>query len=191
MKKFLSLVAVMFAVSIIAFAAEQKKEEQAKEPGKEKRGERITLNIDGVQCAGCAKVLTSTLGECGFKIADTLTPNKDGPVQVQATCQGECDLAACSAQVKEAKTPHRAQSPPSVALVLFSKLDEKSAQDALTACRKIKGVDGAACKADPKTGEIQVKISGGQKITPQQITQALSEAGIQAHLTKGTSAKGG
>jgi copper chaperone CopZ len=190
MKKTFVLTAVLLAASIVGFAVEQKKEEQAKEPGKEKRGQQVTLSIDGVECAGCANVLTSALSECGFKIADKLVPNKDGPVQVQATCEGGCDLAACASQVNEAKTPHRAQSPPGLAIVLFSKLNEKSSQEALTACRKIKGVDGAACKADPKTGQIQIKIvAAGQKVTPEQITQALSDAGIQAQLTKATSAK--
>lgn len=189
MKKFVVLTAVLLSATVVVFAAAQDKE-QNKDPGKEKGGgKRLTLSIEGVECAGCARVLSATLGECGFKVAGSLTPNKDGPVQVVATSKEGSDLAACATKVKDAQTPHRAQSPPSLSVVVFSKLDEKTSQEALTACRKIKGVDGAACKADAKTGQIQLKIAGDQKVTTEEITKALSDAGIQAQLTKSTSTR--
>lgn len=196
MRRFFALAAValvaaaVFTVSVAAQKTEQKKEGQAKESKKEQsregkeQGQRLTLNIAGVECGNCARVLTSTLNGCGIKLAVKLEPNPDGPVQVAATCEGECDLGACAAKVNAAKTPHRDKTPPGMSLVLFSKLDDKTAEEALTACRKIKGVDGAACKVDAKTGEIDIKIAGGQKITPPQIVQALREAGIQAQPTK-------
>ena len=195
MRKFLAVTTVLVAAAT-AFAvyaqepkAEQKKEGQAKEQRKEEQGKeqgrRLTLNIDGVECGGCARVLTATLTECKLKLAGDLAPNKDGPAQVVVTCEGECDLGACASKVNEAKTPHRETRQPSLSVILFSKLDERSSQEALTACRKIKGVDGGGCKANAATGEIEVKIAGGQKVTPQQISQAFREAGIEVQLAKG------
>ena len=179
---------VLLAVMSIAVQAQETKKRT--EPATSERGQKITLNIEGVECGGCARVLTAALTECKLQLAGKLEPNKDGPSQVIVTCEGECDLAACAAKVAEAKTPHREQAKPGMCLVLFSKLDETSAKEAVTACRKIKGVEGAACKADAAKGEIHIKLAGGEKISAEQIVQALRDAGIQAQTTKAKTAAG-
>jgi len=188
MRKFVALAtfAMFVAVSLAVCAQETKKETRKDRPDREskERGQKITLNIEGVECGGCAKVLTSALTECKLQLAGKLEPNKDGPSQITATCEGECDLAACAAKIADAKTPHREQAKPGMCLVVFSKLDDTSAKEAVTACRKIEGVDGTACKADAAKGEIHIKLSGKQKVTPEQIVQALKDAGVQAQLAR-------
>jgi len=85
--------------------------------------------------------------------------------------------------VNRAQTPHREKVPPTLTLVLFADLDAESASTALAACRKIEGVDGRACQADAKTGEIQLRISGEEKVTVAQILTAMTDAGIKAQTT--------
>jgi hypothetical protein len=164
--------------------AQEKKKDEATKDSKKGKGERITLSVDGVECPGCAKVLSTTLKECGLEVAGNLAPNKDGPSQIAATCEADCDLGACAAKVNDAKTPHREKRPPSLTIVLFSKVDDQKSQDVSAALRKINGVDGGASKTDAKAGEIHVRLKGGQKVTADQIIKALSDAGIQAQATK-------
>jgi hypothetical protein len=100
-----------------------------------------------------------------------------------ANCSAACDLGAAAAKVNQAQTPHREKAAPALTLVLFAGLDNRSAPAALAACRKIEGVDGSACEADPKAGEIHVRFSGKQKVTLEQIASALKDAGIPARTT--------
>ena len=99
-----------------------------------------------------------------------------------AVSPNEFDLGQ-AAKVNRAQTPHREKVPPTLTLVLFADLDAESASTALAACRKIEGVDGRACQADAKTGEIQLRISGEEKVTVAQILTAMTDAGIKAQTT--------
>lgn len=163
--------------------------QDTREPRNEKNlpspaGEKITLNVEGAECDTCVHMLTTVLQDCKLQIASKFEPNPDGPTQVVVSCPAGCDLSACASKVAECKTPHRHESPPRLCLVMFAKLDEMSAKEAVSACRKLKGVDGAACKADIPKGEIHVKLTGGQKVTPEQLIQAFRESGVQVQLTR-------
>ena len=62
----------------------------------------------------------------------------------------EADLIKMATAVNRAKTPHAKQSPPGVALVVFSKLDKTSAAAALKTLATAKEVDRKGSKADVK-----------------------------------------
>jgi len=177
--------AILIAWPVVGVSDDKKNDKDNK---KEKEQYRLTLNVEGVECAKCAQVMTSTLEAAQLKPTGTIKPDSTGPSRILATCPTECDLGAVAAKVSQADTPHREKVPPSLSLILFTKLDEKSASTALATCRKIEGVDGTACQVDSKTGEIQLKISGKEKVTVAQILTAFKDAGIEAH-TKSTTGR--
>ena len=96
----------------------------------------------------------------------------------------KADLGKIAQAVNQAKTPHRSQAAPGLAVVLFADLDKDSAKAAVAALGKIKGVDGKGSQADPKKGELSVKIAGGEKVTVTNIVAALKNAGIETSTTK-------
>ena len=96
----------------------------------------------------------------------------------------DADLGAVAKRVNSARTPHRGQAAPGLAVVLFAHLDKESAAKAITALKKLKGVDAKNSKANTKQGEISAKLNGTAKVTAAQLTKALKEVGIEATLTK-------
>ncbi len=100
------------------------------------------------------------------------------------TIAAGADLGAAAKIVNGAMTPHRSQSPPGFALVVFAKLDEKGADVATKALGNVKGVDAGASKADAKKNQISVKIAGTDKVTIADILTALKDAGVNASLAK-------
>jgi hypothetical protein len=160
--------------------------ERKQETDREKQA-RLTLEIDGVECPGCVQAMTSTLAETELKTVDPIKANTVGPTRVIATCPADCDLGSAAAKVIKAQTPHREKVPPTLTLVLFASLDAKSAPTALATCQKIEGIDGSACEADSKTGEIHLRINGKKKVTFGQVVAAFQDAGIQVR-TAGSAA---
>lgn len=186
----LAFAAVLLLVVGVCMAQQettQKASQAGSEKDKSKSGQPLTLAIEGVECGNCARVLTAALSECNIQLQGKLTPNKDGPSQVAATCSKDCDLGACAAKVNEAQTPHRSAQKPGLALVVFAKLDNQNIKDAEMACRKIKGADPEGCKADATKGQVCVKLDGSQKVTAEDITKALKDAGIDARLASTSS----
>ncbi len=103
---------------------------------------------------------------------------------VTGTLAKNADLGAIAKVVNGTTTPHRAKSAPGLALVLFAKLDKKSAEASTKALGKVKGVDAKKSKADAKKGHISVKIAGKEKVTVANVLAALKDVGIKASLTK-------
>ena len=193
MNRFFGMPCVVLAVALLVSlatvsTADDKDQEKAKSPAKGKET-RLTLNVEGVECANCAKVITNTLAETQLKVSDKIEPNSTGPSRVLVTCSADCDLGAAAAKVNEAQTPHKAKVPPKLTLVVFAPLTEQSATSAVAACKKIEGVDGNGCQAQADSGEIQITISGEKKLTVAQILSALQEAGIKAQTSKSQSDK--
>jgi len=114
-----------------------------------------------------------------------IVPNKgEGPVTVTGILAKKADLAETVKAVNGAKTPHKSQSPPGLALVLFAELDNESADAATKVLGKVKGVDAKGSKADAKKGEISVRIAGKEKVTVADVLTALKDAGVNASLAK-------
>ena len=85
-----------------------------------------------------------------------------------------------------ASTPHRAQSPPGLSVVLFSTIDTESRKAARQALAKVKGVSRKGTQANVKRGEINIKLSGDAKVSVAGIVAALKDAGIEASIAKAT-----
>lgn len=188
MNRFFGMPCVILAVALLVSlasvsAADDKDKDKAKAPANEKQT-KLTLNVEGVECANCAKVITNTLAESQLKVSEKIEPNSSGPSRVLVSCSEDCDLGAAAAKVNEAQTPHAAKVPPKLTLVLFAPLNEQAASSAIAACKKIEGVEGESCRAQPDKGEIQLTISGEKKLTLAQILSALQDAGIKAQTTE-------
>jgi copper chaperone CopZ len=179
-RRFVGLLIATLLVSLPLAAKSQEKKAKKQD---QQNQHRLTLNIEGVECANCAKVISKALEGTDLKVADAIKPNTAGASRVVATCSDDCDLGAVAAQVNQAQTPHRDKVKPSLTLLLFADLDAKAASTALATCRKIEGVDGTACHADAGTGEIQLKISGEKAVTAEKILAAMQDAGIKARTT--------
>ena len=119
MKKLLA-VALSAALSIAAMAIENQK---------------VTLDVSGTFCSGCAGKLTAALTEGGLK-PQKLEPNKTGPARTVAEGDKKVDLGEAAEKVNKAQTPHRSQQPPALSIVLFAKLDKDSAKKAEEAAPK-------------------------------------------------------
>ena len=152
--------------------------------------QKVSLELRGAFCPGCAKALTAALVQGGVKDATEIKANKDvGPASVTGEIAPDADLVKLGTAVNTAKTPHAKQAPPGVSLVLFAKLDKESAEAALKALQEVKGVDATKSKADTKTGQISVKLqgadaAGGAKLNVADVLGALKKAGIEATLSK-------
>jgi len=144
--------------------------------------QKLTLDVTGVECGGCSKALTTALGESGLKVEGALAPAKGKASRVTATASGDVDLGAAAAKLDKQKKPH-ADPHGGLSLVLFAKLDDASAKKAEEALGKVKGLDGKHTKADAKKGEIAARITGGGKVTPAALVEALKGAGVAATLS--------
>ncbi len=114
-----------------------------------------------------------------------IVPNEGkGPVTLTGIIAVDADLGATGKAINGANTPHKSQAPPGLALVVFAKLDKKSAEAATKALGKVKGVDSKQSKADAKKGQISVSIAGKEKVTVAGILAALKDAGVKASLTE-------
>lgn len=171
--------AVLIALPLVGTSQEKKKDQERSNA----KGQQITLKIEGVECANCARVMTSSLQEAQLKPVGAIKPNTTGPTQIVAACPNECDLGAAAVKVKQAQTPHREKVPPTISLVLFADLNAESASAALAACQKIEGIDGRACQANATTGEIDLRINGEKEVTVTQIMVAMKEAGVEVRTT--------
>ena len=147
------------------------------------RPQKVSLDVFGTVCQGCAKELTSALNDSGINKVGKLVPNKGkGPVRIIGELQATADLAKMARMVIEANTPHKSQSPPGLAVVLFAKLDKKSARQARQSLRKLKGVDAKQTSVNARKGEISARINGKEKVSVSTMLAALKDAGINASI---------
>jgi len=173
-----SVVSLLMAASAVVAWAAPKDEEKAG------AGQKLTLAVEGVECANCAKVISTALSGADLKVTGAIEPNAKGPSLIQAKCPEKCDLGAVAAKVNDAETPHREKVPPSLSLVLFADLQSGADTNVQAACEKISGVDAKGCQTLADKGEIRVKIAGGKPVTAQQIVDALASAGVKAQVQK-------
>ena len=178
-----ALMLVACAVFITtAMAADKPNESKEKATTKVAANERITLDIRGSECDRCAKVLTTALAQHG--VHATVSASQGKPFRAMASVDQSTDLGAAGLAVMAANTPHKAKVAPHLDLVMFAKLDKDSAKKVTEALGKVKGLDSKESKADPEKGELSVRIVGGTKVTADEISRALHDAGIAANFTK-------
>jgi hypothetical protein len=144
--------------------------------------ETVTLDVRGAASRDDAQLLGWTLTVHQIKAA--VQKSQDKPFRITTAIDPHTDLGAVGRAVAATKTADKAQAPPSLDLVLFGKLDSKSAKQASEALAKIKGVDAKDSTADTKAGEINVRIEGGAKLTADQIRRALHDAGVTTQFTR-------
>jgi hypothetical protein len=179
MKRLLLVSLVVSAIAILMPPTSSAQEKARPEGTKQ----RVTLNIEGVECARCAKVMSDTFAGTDAKIVSAIEPNTKGPSQVVVECASACDLGALAAKVNEAQTPHREKQPPTLSLVLFGELSRQQTQAARAACQKIEGIDAESFRYDTDTNQLQLTVTGKEEVTPKQVVETLANSGVEVELT--------
>lgn len=144
--------------------------------------ETVTLVIRGANSLDDAKLLGWTL--TAHQIQTDVSESKDGMFRTTTSISPRTDLGAAGQAILKTQTANMSKSPPSLDLVLFGKFDQSAAKKAVEALDKIKGVDAKDSVADPASGEINVRIQGGAKVTADQVRHALRDAGITTQFTR-------
>jgi hypothetical protein len=83
-------------------------------------------------------------------------------------------------------TAAKGKPAPTLALLVFAPINRESGTQALAHLDKVKGVDAKHSTADVKMGELRVRLTGNDHVTPDEISGAVQEAGIVGHFTKMT-----
>ena len=144
--------------------------------------EKVTLEIRGADSAECARLLSSALAAHHVNAAIQASQTK--PYRVTTSIDPKTNLGECGQAVMDSKTPDRAKNPPSLDLVLYGKFDKGAAKTATEALAKIKGVDARNSNVNAATGEVNIRIVGGAKVTADEIQRALQQAGVWAQFTR-------
>jgi hypothetical protein len=149
--------------------------------------ETVTFDIHGASDMKSAQTLDSALASRHLNAKVESSPDK--PYRLTAKIRPNMDLGAVGQAVRDANTLEKTKNPPSLDLVLFGKLDQSASEKAMGVLAKIKGVDVKDSKIDTSAGEIQVRISGGAKLTADQIHRALLDAGVWTEYTRSNASR--
>jgi hypothetical protein len=149
--------------------------------------ETVTLEIRGADCAKDAETLDAAL--VSHRITAKLQPSTLEPSRVTTSIDPNMDLGPVGQAVMKAGTQDRAKYPPSLDLVLFGKFDSATAKKATNALTRIKGVDARNSSANEMTGELNIRINGGAKVTAAEIHRALQQAGVWVQFARTNTAR--
>lgn len=151
--------------------------------------EQVTLDIRGADTPEGARLLGNTLS--AHQIDAPLQATQGKPCRITASIDPQTDLGAIGLAVMSTNTPDNVAAPPSLDLVLFGKFDAATAKKATQALAKMKGVDATGTNADLKTGELNIRVRGGAKVTADQIHRALQSAGVGTQFTRSNTTQRG
>jgi uncharacterized protein (UPF0371 family) len=87
--------------------------------------------------------------------------------------------------------PDKTQNTPALDVLIFAPLTKESAQQAMTRLEQLKGVDAKHSTADIKNGELNVRVTGTNRVSAEDIYNAVHSAGIAGHFTKTTGSRQG
>lgn len=160
---FVFAVAVALSGTLNSQSTGQQKDPPARKPGE--NTQKLTIDVAGADTSASADMLADAMNDAGLKVQGKLKPGAAIARTVVVAREDAC-LATAATKVNAVKTTNREQAPPGISLVLFAKLDEKSAAKAKEALGKHKGIDVAASKTDVPKGEIIAKLTGESKPAP-------------------------
>lgn len=147
----------------------------------------VTFDVRGAESDEAARLLANTLETQGLRAS--IRESKGKPYRLTVSIDRSLDLGAIGKAVMSANTPQKAQSAPSLDLVFFAPLTNENAQKATQKLASIQGVDAKNSRADVRKGELSVRIDGGQRVTADDIYNAIRGAGINAHFYKESTAR--
>jgi hypothetical protein len=209
------LLALTLPIALIAGMATVVAQDSGKKPIVDKpapdppKQPRMTLDLAGADCDACVQRISEALRSSGFRIDGDIKPESVGLVRIHVVGNEDIDLHAAATKVNSVHTNHPERNRPGLFFVLFARLDEKQADRALDVVTKMRGVDRKQTKADPKKGEISIKLAGealataterptqplerdrtvqltGIKLTGPMFLKALKEVGVEAKYTAET-----
>src|SRR5262245_32036210 len=144
--------------------------------------ERVTIQIWGAESDQAATALNKALTDSGLRA--NVKEAKGKPYRTTAEVGKSQDLAAFGKAIASANTPQKSASAPALDVVIFAPLTKESAQQAMTRLGQLKGVDAKHSTADIKNGELNVRVTGTNRVSADDIYNAVHSAGIAGQFTK-------
>jgi len=144
--------------------------------------ERVTIQIWGAESDQAATTLNKALTDSGVRAE--VREAKGKPYRTMAEVGKSQDLAALGKAIASANTPQKAASAPALDIVIFAPLTKENAQQAMNRLGQLKGVDAKHSTADIKNGELNVRVTGANRVSADDIYNAVHSAGLAAHFTK-------
>src|SRR5262245_22099004 len=145
---------------------------------------KITIDVKGAFCQGCAGKIATALDQGGLKPESTPKATQEKPQRLVVDTKDDTDLGAAAAKVADAPTPHKSKVAPELVIVLFADMDKDSAKKAEKTLESVKGVNPKMTKADADKHEINVALTGKEKVKITDLLDALKRDGISARTEK-------
>lgn len=125
------------------------------------------------------------MNEGGVLKSTKIAPNQGKRFSI-VTCDlsPDANLSALAKLVNGADTPHRDEVKPGLMVELLADLGDKKPDTVQKMLGSVDGIDGANSRVFAKRGVIAVKLSGGPKLTLDDILTSLDKAGIKARLAE-------
>lgn len=144
--------------------------------------ERVTIQIWGAESDQAAATLNKALADNGVRA--NIHEAKGKPYRTMTEVGKSQDLAKLGKSIAAANTPQKMTSSPALDVVIFAPLTKENAQQAMTRLEQLKGVDAKHSTADIKNGELNVRVTGTNRVSADDIYNAVHSAGIAAHFSK-------
>ena len=197
MKKAMLYRAMVLATNSImaaaVVAAPASRENSAKRDAfKTRREAKIAANMQQVilEIAGAdnsqAAAIEKSLADNKLKarLQEDKGETKGKPMRLIAEVERGADLSPWIKAVA-AVGPKKAGEPaPSLLLVVYAQINKESGTQALAHLDKLKGVDAKHSMADVRMGEIRVRLTGNDLVTPDDISGAIQDAGLVGQFIK-------
>jgi hypothetical protein len=190
MTKSLYHVAVAIAVCValaIAGSAEAKglKTKNAPSPKREVDvKDKVTLEIAGPSDSQAIAAYQKALASSGLTAKIHENKKGDKPLKVMAQVDKTTDLGPFGKAVMTAVPTKPGQMPPGLELMIYAPLTKENTSQAMAQLEKVKGVDAKHSTLDVKHGSLRVRISGAERVTAEEILNAVQSAGVVPKLAK-------
>jgi hypothetical protein len=109
---------------------------------------------------------------------------KGKPLRLIADVDRGADLSTWIKAVAAVGAKNAGEPAPSLLLVVYAQIDKESGTQALAHLDKLKGVDAKHSTADVRLGELRVRVTGDDPVTPDDVSGALQDAGLVGQFIK-------
>ena len=143
--------------------------------------QKITFKLTGVH-NGQIDAINKALADHKLKAKVHEGKGKGKPMHLTAEVDHGADLSPWIKAIDT--TAAKGKPAPTLTLVIYAPINKESGTQALAHLDKLKGVDAKRSTVDVKMGELHVRLTGKDRVTPDDISGAVHEAGIVSHFTK-------
>ena len=144
----------------------------------------VTLEIAGPTDAQAVAAYQRAITLSGLEAKVYLNIKGDKAIKVVAAVGKTTDLGPFGKAVMTAVPTRPGQLPPALELLIYAPLTKENSQQAMAQLEKVKGVDAKHSTMDVKKGSLRVRISGAERVTVEDILNAVQSAGVAPQLAK-------